>query len=113
MADHAGIRKRKKRTNRSLGAVCLLTKGGLIRVRCGIGYTVEIMDGYSAIDVTPMTNVENGDSVLHIIDLVYDTIIPNADAPPCTPRQGKTPSGSWILCQCTNRLPHAFIVLMG
>jgi hypothetical protein len=56
------------------------------------------MDSYSAIDVTPMTDVENRYGALRVIDLVDDAIIPYADAPPCTTRQSKTPSGSWIVC---------------
>jgi hypothetical protein len=61
-------------------------------------YTAETMDHYSAIDVTPMTNMENRYDVLRIIDFVYDAIIPNSDVPPGTTRQGKTPRGSWIMC---------------
>jgi hypothetical protein len=60
-------------------------------------YTAEIMDTDSAIDVTPMTNVDNRDSVLHIIDFVDDAIITNPDAPPGTSRQGKAPRRSWML----------------
>jgi hypothetical protein len=60
-------------------------------------YTAEMMDNDSAIDVTPMTNVENRYGVLCIIDFVYDAIIPNADAPPGTTRQGKSPPGPWIM----------------
>jgi hypothetical protein len=60
-------------------------------------YTAGIMDKDSAIDVTPMTHVDNRDSMLRIINFVDDAIIPNADAPPGTSRQGKAPRRSWIL----------------
>ena len=60
-------------------------------------YTAEMMDNDSAIDVTPMTNVENRYGVLCIIDFVDDAIIPNADAPSGTTRQGKSPPGSWMM----------------
>jgi hypothetical protein len=60
-------------------------------------YTAKVIDNYSAIDVTPMPNMENRYGVLRIIDFVYDAIIPHADAPPCTTRQSKTPRGSRIM----------------
>ena len=47
-------------------------------------FSAGIMDKDSAIDVTPMTNVDNRDSVLRIINFVDDAIIPNTDAPPGT-----------------------------
>jgi hypothetical protein len=76
-------------------------------------YSAGITDNDSAIDVTPMTNVDNRDGVLHIVNFLDDAIIPNTDAPPGTTRQGKTPRRSWITRQPTHRLPHLFIVLLG
>ena len=49
-------------------------------------YIAEIMANNSAIDVTTMTNMDNRDGVLRIIDFVDDAIIPNTDAPPGTTR---------------------------
>ena len=76
-------------------------------------YTAEMTDNDSAIDVTPMTNVDNCDSVLRIINFVDDAIIPNTDAPPGTTCQGKASRRSWIPRQPAHRLPHPFIVLLG
>jgi hypothetical protein len=76
-------------------------------------FSAGIMDKDSAIDVTPMTNVVNGDGVLPIINFVDDAIIPNTDALPSTTREGKAPRRSWILCQPAHRLPHPLIVLLG
>ena len=76
-------------------------------------FSAGIMDKDSAIDVTPMTNVDNRDSVLCIIDFVDDAIIPNTDALPGTTCQGKASCRSWIPRQPAHRLPHPFIVLLG
>jgi hypothetical protein len=60
-------------------------------------YTAITMDNDSAIDVTPMTNMDNRDGVLHLIDFVENPIIPDADAPSSTARQGQAPRRSWTL----------------
>ena len=56
-------------------------------------YSAGITDNDSAIDVTPMTNVDNRDGVLHIVNFVDDAIIPNTDAPPARPVKATPPVG--------------------
>ena len=68
-------------------------------------------DAQSTIDIAPVTNVQNGYSVLRVINLVDDTIVAHPNAPTLAPYQFEATRWSGILAERANRIPHTFVSL--